>query len=75
MRDELELIEKIDQYLAGKLSQDEAQAFEQQISSNASLQKAVSTQHDIIQGISQIAIKKDVQHAGSQYYSGRQFAH
>lgn len=60
MRTELEIIEKIDQYLTGQLSDAEKINFEQELANNPSLQQQLETQQLIQKATIRKAIKTDV---------------
>ena len=63
MREELAYIERIDQYLDNAMSQDERQAFEQELSTNTELSNDVEFYKNLREGISRQAIKLDIKKA------------
>jgi mono/diheme cytochrome c family protein len=71
MRDALELIEKIERYLSGALTQQEAHDFEAQMKVDPALSEAVSAQRDLMQGISRAAISADVKGAAKRYHASK----
>jgi hypothetical protein len=73
MRPQLELIEKIEQYLEGKLSPSDKAAFEVQIASDPALQQEVKLQQDIMHGVERAALRNKVQSARMKYRRGKNF--
>lgn len=67
MRKELELIQKIEQYLQGQLNLDETLAFEQQLNINAELKQEVDLQLQLNKGLERIAIKASASKAYQNY--------
>lgn len=74
MRPELELIEKIAQYLSGELSPDEARAFDILMANDPLLREAVAAQQAIMQGINRAGIRQEVQRAGTRYHIGKRLS-
>jgi len=71
MRDELELMEKIELYLTNQLSREEATAFEQQMLSDEELRNGVALQRDIMRGIQRTSLSQQVKAAANKYHSGK----
>jgi hypothetical protein len=67
MRQELLLIEKIEQYLEGKLSPQESALFEKQMRENPDLQTEVELQRQITGGLERAATKKKIAAAFIKY--------
>lgn len=61
MRNNLEIIEKIDNYLLGKLSPEEQMSFEKEINASPELQSMVENQKLIITAVKRKGIRKDIQ--------------
>lgn len=60
MRSELEQLEQIDQYLAGKMSPDQAAAFEAQMNADPALKSMVQDQQLLIQTVSRTAMMAEI---------------
>ena len=58
MRKELELMETIDNYIKGNLSEVDKIAFEKRINLNPELQKEVELQKQLLKGIERTALKQ-----------------
>lgn len=67
MRDNLDHIKKIDDYLLNKLSNEEKLAFEKEIENNDTLKKEVELQKTIIDRVKVNAIKTDIKQAYKKY--------
>jgi mono/diheme cytochrome c family protein len=67
MRNELELMETIEKYLNGSLSEAEKNAFEKKIDSDPELQKEVQLQKELMQGINRVAIKQSAKQSFKKY--------
>jgi hypothetical protein len=67
MRNELEQMEIIDNYLMGKMSAQEKANFESEMSADPALKSAVSAQRDLIAGMQRIAYRADVAKAAKSY--------
>jgi cytochrome c2 len=67
MRKELELMETIEKYLKGNMTEAERAAFEKRIQSEPALKKEVELQKEVMQGINRSAIKQSAQ-AGAKNY-------
>ncbi|MDO6432988.1 hypothetical protein Q4E93_20435 [Flavitalea sp. BT771] len=67
MRKELELIEKIEAYLQGRLSPAETQTFEEQIAGDPALQAEVELQRQLMTGIDRAGLKEEVLTAKKRY--------
>jgi len=67
MRKELELIEKIEAYLQGRLSPAETQAFEEQMAGDPSLQAEVELQRQLMTGIDRTGLREEVVKARKRY--------
>jgi len=67
MRNELELMETIEKYLNGTLSETEKKAFEKKINSDPELQKEVQLQRELMQGINRVAIKQSAKQSFKKY--------
>ncbi|MBK6527720.1 MAG: hypothetical protein IPG07_20520 [Crocinitomicaceae bacterium] len=57
MRIELSVIEKIEQYLMGTLSENERADFESQLNQNSQLKTQVDVQSQIMEGVQRLALK------------------
>jgi len=73
MRNELEQLEKIHLYLSGQLSAAEKQAFEEQLAVDASLQKEVRLQQEILKGIGRTILKQQISKAATRFKLVRKF--
>ena len=73
MRNELELIVTIEKYLNNGLSAEEKTAFEKDLSADPQLQEAVALQREIMQGITNLSLKQNIQLAKKKYYRIRNF--
>jgi hypothetical protein len=71
MRKELELMETIEKYLKGNLSEQEKNAFEKRMESDPALKAEVELQKELMQGISRVAIKQSAQKGFKKYKSNR----
>jgi hypothetical protein len=71
MRNELELIEKIERYLKDQLSAAEKLAFEEQMAKDPALQEEVTLQQEIMTGVERVALRKKVQKASIRFKLGR----
>lgn len=65
MRNNLDLIEKIDNYLTGKLSQEEKTQFETEIANNPELKATVATQKLVLQAIHRKGIRQDIKNVST----------
>ncbi|HEY8898770.1 MAG TPA: hypothetical protein VIM79_28270 [Niastella sp.] len=73
MRNELELISTIEKYLNNGLSAEEKTAFEKELSADPQLQEAVALQREVMQGITNLSLKQNIQLARKKYYRIRNF--
>jgi hypothetical protein len=73
MRPELEIIEKIEQYLRGELNAADKAAFEKQIAADPSLKEQVNLQQDIMRGIERTELKMKIVKAGKSFKFGKSF--
>ena len=73
MRPELEIIERIEQYLKGELSPAEKAAFEKQIEADPLLKEEVNAQQDIMRGIERADLKERILKARKSFHSGKSF--
>ena len=71
MRNELENIELIEKYLRDELSADERASFEEQLKTDANLQKEVELQKDVVKGIERLAMKQTIQKSYKSYKLGK----
>jgi ribosomal protein S18 len=71
MRKELELIQLIENYLKGNLSEADTQAFEKRMSTDKELQKEVQLQSDLMKGIERAGIKQSAGNAFKKYNFNR----
>lgn len=71
MRNELENIEIIEKYLKNELSAEEKKVFEEQLKTDAKLQKEVEVQRDVIKGIERIGAKQSIQKSYKKYKWGK----
>lgn len=67
MRKELDLIEKIEQYTEGTLSEAEMTQFEANLSYDTYLQEEVQLQKELIDGIERKVLKKEIDQAYKKY--------
>ncbi|PZR23118.1 MAG: hypothetical protein DI535_24780 [Citrobacter freundii] len=74
MRTELELIEKIEQYLNNKLSPADQKAFEEQLSADPALRQELKLQQETMKGIERASLRMQVQAAGRRFNRGKNFA-
>jgi hypothetical protein len=72
MRNELEIIEKIERYLAGELSAEEKAAFDQQLANDPELREDVRVQQDIMNGIARAGWRDRIRLARRRYFWRRQ---
>lgn len=70
MRNELEIIETIERYLAGSLSTEERLAFEKQLAEDPDLQEAVRLQQNILDGLERTTWKAPIARARTHYRQG-----
>jgi hypothetical protein len=73
MRNELELIEKIEQYLQGKLTEADKLAFEKEIQNDLVLKQKVEAQQEILKGVERVGLKKNAQNAYSKFKLTKNF--
>lgn len=73
MRPELEIIEKIEQYLKGELSVADKASFEKQIAADPALKEEVNLQQDIMKGIERADLKERIFRARKSFYQGKNF--
>ena len=71
MRNELENIELIEKYLRDELSAADKKSFEDQLRTDANLQKEVELQKNVIKGIERFGVKKSIQTASRRYQNRR----
>ncbi|MBL4585802.1 MAG: hypothetical protein JKX84_01895, partial [Flavobacteriales bacterium] len=71
MRNELDNIERIENYLTGKLSETERQAFETEMKTNAELTEQVKLQRDLMEGIARTQLVKSAKKAHTKYKLGK----
>src|ERR1043166_1074663 len=71
MRKELELMQTIDNYLKGKLSEADKTAFEQKMKTDPSIKKEVELQKQLLKGIERTGLKQSAQKAGKKYKFNR----
>lgn len=71
MRNELENIELIEKYLRNELSATDKKAFEDQLKTDANLQKEVEIQKEVIKGVERIGVKQSIQKAYKKYKLGK----
>lgn len=74
MRDELEHIARIDRYISGEMSNEEAESFEQEIEGNDALKEEVDFYDKIREGISRQVIKLDIKKAQYRFVKARKKA-
>lgn len=67
MRKELMEIEKIEQYLLGKMNGEEAKAFEQVMASDHNLAESVAVQKEMVEGLERVGLKTDAQTGYRRY--------
>ena len=73
MRKELELIETIENYLNGKLSEAEKSTFEKQINSSPELQQQVEAQKQLQAGLDRVGMKQQTTKAFKKYKYAKHF--
>ena len=73
MRNELELIEKIEQYLNDQLSPDERAAFEQQMAGDPQLKEDVLLQQELMKGIERTNLKQQIRQAKARFNGIKNF--
>lgn len=73
MRNELELMEKIEQYLNDQLSPDEKTAFEQQMAADPTLREDVLLQQELMKGIERAHLTQQIQQAKTRFKQIRNF--
>ena len=71
MRIELELMETIENYLKGNLSEADKIAFEQKINSNPELKKEVELQKQVLKGIERTGLKQSAKQGLKKYKFNR----
>ena len=64
MRPELKLIEKIEDFLKGRLSAEEMAAFRKQIAADPELREKVRLQEDVMKGLERASLTQKVKYAG-----------
>lgn len=67
MRQELELMQKIEQYLLGEMPREEASVFENEMTGNKVLSEEVELQKQLMKGIERSAWRQDAQQAFAKY--------
>lgn len=67
MRPELELLERIENYLLGKMSKDEEHQFESEIHKDAQLKKSVEDQQLLMEGLKRTGLKTKIRKGRKQY--------
>jgi len=67
MRNELELMQTIENYLMENMSETDKKAFEQKINENPELKKEVELQKQLLKGIERAGLKKSTQQAFKKY--------
>jgi hypothetical protein len=70
MRPELELIEKIEQYLNGELSAADKAAFESQLAADPDLREAIRLQQDIQGALDRASLTSSIRRAKLHFYRG-----
>ena len=73
MRNELEIIEKIERYLTGQLSTADRTAFEQQIAADADLREEIRLQQDIRAAIERTALRAKIKSARTRFHARHNF--
>ncbi|MFL5764413.1 MAG: hypothetical protein ACJ77K_10775 [Bacteroidia bacterium] len=71
MRNELELMQTIDNYLKGKLSEADKTAFEKKINADPELKKEVELQKQLLKGVERTGLKQSAKQAGKKYKFNR----
>jgi len=71
MRPELEIIEKIEQYLRGELNAADKTAFEKQMAADPAMREQVNLQQDIMRGIERTFLKQKIVKAGKSFRFGK----
>ncbi|MGZ4034829.1 MAG: hypothetical protein ACXVP4_08200, partial [Bacteroidia bacterium] len=67
MRKELELMETIENYLKGNLSEVDKNAFEKRMNANPEIKKEVELQKQLMKGIERTGLKQSAKQAGKKY--------
>jgi len=73
MRNELEIMERIERYLDGELSPEDRAAFEKQLADDPGLREDLQLQQDLMSGIARAAWKDKVQQARRRYVRRQRF--
>jgi hypothetical protein len=73
MRNELEIMERIERYLDGELQPEDRAAFEKQLADDPELREEVQLQQDLMSGIARAAWKDKVQQARRRYVRRQRF--
>ena len=73
MRPDLELIEKIEDFLNGRLSAADMAAFRKQIAADPELREKVQLQSAIMKGIERASLTQKVKSAGRSFHYGNSF--
>jgi hypothetical protein len=73
MRPELELIEKIEDFLKGRLSAEEMAAFRKLMAADPELQEKVRLQQDVMKGLERASLTQKVKYAGRSFHYGKAF--
>lgn len=71
MRNELELIKLIEQYLRNELNETDRAQFEARLQTDTRLQEEVALQRDLMAGMQRLGIRHEVQQAYRKYRSGK----
>jgi mono/diheme cytochrome c family protein len=71
MRNELEIIEQIERYLAGQLSADEKKAFEAELAQDPQLRENLSLQQDILAAIDRTTAQTAIRRARTHWLRAR----
>lgn len=73
MRPELEVIERIEQYLRGELSPADKATFETQLAADPALREQMSLQQDVMRGVERAELKQKIATAKGHYITGKNF--
>ena len=68
MRNELEEMEQIENYLLNKMTEAEKKSFEQQMESDPQLKNRIANQYLLVSGMKRLAVKESIQASEKKYF-------